>query len=130
MAIGSSLALAAIFHWWIQCLPFPMLHTGMMTPLFAILVLGLSGNNVYARALSWRPFLVIGEASYCIYLLHFNTWILLHTYNVPARLGLARFEPWFSYAVILVFSVAAYYALELPARKWILSRFSHKVRPA
>ena len=30
--------------------------------------------------------------------------------------------------IILAFSLAAYYWLEIPARKWILNRFSHKTR--
>jgi len=127
MALSATIVLAAVFHWWIQFLPFVMLHTGMMTPLFAILVLGLSGSNWYASALSWRPLVVLGDASFCIYLLHFNTWNLLHLYRIPARLGFTGLaDNWFSYAVILAFSLAAYYLLEMPARKWILNRFSHR----
>ena len=36
--------------------------------------LGLAGENPLARALSWRPLVFVGEASYCLYLLHFNLW--------------------------------------------------------
>jgi peptidoglycan/LPS O-acetylase OafA/YrhL len=120
------LLLAAIFRWWIAALPFPMLHTGLLTPLFAVLILGLSGRHWLSRPFSIAPMVIMGEATYCLYLLHFNTWILLHKYNVPARLRLAAWEPWFSYAILVAFALIAYYTVEVPGRRWILKRFSSR----
>jgi peptidoglycan/LPS O-acetylase OafA/YrhL len=126
MAGTGLLLLAAIFHWWIGYLPYPMLHTGMLTPVFALLILGLSGDHWISKIFAVRPMVIVGEATYCIYLLHFNCIVLLSKYKVSARLGIASWEPWFSYGVAVALALAAYYAVENPARRWILKRWSHK----
>ena len=48
------------------------MHGGLLTPLFAALVIGLSGPNPISSAFACRPLLIVGESSYCLYLLHFN----------------------------------------------------------
>ena len=95
-------------------------------PLFGCVVLGLAGENPLARARGVRPLVFEGEASYCLYLLHFNSWNLIHKYNLPAHLGVARFDPWFSYALLIVIALVAYYTVEIPGRRWILDRWSHR----
>ena len=60
-------ALALSWH-----LPFLMLHNGLLMPLTALLVLGLTQRNVVSTVLGAAPFLLLGEASYSFYLLHFN----------------------------------------------------------
>jgi peptidoglycan/LPS O-acetylase OafA/YrhL len=104
------------------------MHGGLLTPIFAALILGLSGPHFLSALFSWRPLLVVGESSYCLYLLHFNVYQLLHTYHVPERLHLAAFDPWLSYAILVLLSVSIYYFVETPARKALLRRFSHKHR--
>jgi hypothetical protein len=61
--------------------PYAIIHDGLLMPLFACIVLGLGGENPLARALSVRPLVFVGEASYCLYLLHFSLW------NIDARLA-------------------------------------------
>ena len=51
-------------------------------PLFGCIILGLAGKNPLALALGWRPLVFVGEASYCLYLLHFNLWNLIHDSHV------------------------------------------------
>jgi peptidoglycan/LPS O-acetylase OafA/YrhL len=109
--------------------PYLLMHGGLMTPLFAALVLGLSGPHYISSVFAWRPLLLVGESTYCLYLIHFNVYQLLHTYQVPQRLHLAALDPWFSYVVLVLLSLAAYHFVETPARKAILHRFSHKHRP-
>jgi peptidoglycan/LPS O-acetylase OafA/YrhL len=72
IAVWSSLAgiLAALALSW--HLPFLMLHNGLLMPLAALLVLGLTQRNVISTVLSAAPMLLLGEASYSFYLLHFN----------------------------------------------------------
>jgi peptidoglycan/LPS O-acetylase OafA/YrhL len=117
---------AALFHWGIGYLPYPMLHTGMLTPLFALLILGLSGDHWISKILAVRPMVIVGESTYCLYLLHFNCWNLMHKYELPQRLHVAALDPWFSYAVLVLIALAAYYAVENPGRRWILNRWAHK----
>jgi peptidoglycan/LPS O-acetylase OafA/YrhL len=99
-----------------------------MTPIFAALVLGLSGPHPISAFFSWRPLLLIGESSYCLYLLHFNVFQLIHTYRVPQRLHLAALDPWLSYVILILLALAVFHFVEIPARKAILGRFSRKYR--
>jgi peptidoglycan/LPS O-acetylase OafA/YrhL len=122
-----SLATVGLFFYTVVLqTPYLLMHGGLLTPLFAALVLGLSGPHFLSALFSWRPLLLVGESSYCLYLIHFNVYQLLHTYHVPERLHLAAFDPWLSYAILIMLSLVIYRFVENPARKAILRRFSHK----
>jgi peptidoglycan/LPS O-acetylase OafA/YrhL len=100
--------------------PFILMHGGLMMPLFAALILGLSGPNPIARVFAWRPLVLLGQASYCLFLLHFNFINMLRLYHVSDRLRLAALDPWISYAATVLLAFAAFYLVEEPARKAIL----------
>jgi peptidoglycan/LPS O-acetylase OafA/YrhL len=104
-------------------IPYAIIHDGLLMPLFGCIILGLSGENVLARALGVRPLVFVGEASYCLYLLHFNFWNLIHDTHVLDHLGLARFDPWISYGILIGLALVALYLVEKPAqrqlRKWM-----------
>lgn len=106
-----------------SAVPYALLHDGLLMPLFGCIVIGLAGNNPLAYALGIRPLVFIGEASYCLYLLHFNLWNLIHDSHILNRLGLVRFDPWISYALLIVLSILALHFIEKPAqrqlRKWM-----------
>jgi peptidoglycan/LPS O-acetylase OafA/YrhL len=124
----SLVAIALFFYTLVHHTPYLLMHGGLLTPIFAALVLGLSGPHPISALFSWRPLLLIGESSYCLYLLHFNVFQLLHTYRVPERLHLAALEPWLSYAILILLALAVFYFVEIPARRAILRRFSSKHR--
>jgi peptidoglycan/LPS O-acetylase OafA/YrhL len=129
--ILSSLSLAAVclfFYTMVHRAPYLLMHGGLMTPVFAALVLGLSGPHPISAIFSWRPLLLIGESSYCLYLLHFNVFQLLHIYRIPERLHLAALDPWLSYVILILLALAVFHFVEIPARKAILNRFSRKPR--
>jgi peptidoglycan/LPS O-acetylase OafA/YrhL len=123
LAAASLVALGIFFYTLVPRTAYLLMHGGLLIPLFAALVLGLSGPHAISSLFSWRPLLLIGESSYCLYLLHFNVFQLIHTYRVPDRLHLAALDPWFSYAVLILASLAVYRFVENPARKAILRRF-------
>jgi peptidoglycan/LPS O-acetylase OafA/YrhL len=124
-----SLATAGLFFYTlVGHTPYLLMHGGLLTPIFAALVLGLSGPHPISTLFSWRPLLLIGESSYCLYLLHFNVFQLIHTYHVPERLHLAALDPWLSYAILVLLALAVFHFFEVPARKAILNRFSRKSR--
>jgi peptidoglycan/LPS O-acetylase OafA/YrhL len=124
----SLVAVGFFFYTLVRHTPYLLMHGGLMTPIFAALVLGLSGPHPISALFSWRPLLLIGESSYCLYLLHFNVFQLLHTYHVPERLHLAALDPWLSYAILILFALAVFHFVEIPARKAILHRYSRKSR--
>jgi len=97
--------------------PYPIVHDGLLMPLFGCIVLGLAGENPLARALGVRPLVFVGEASYCLYLLHFNLWNLIHNSHVLNAVGLAKFDPWISYALLIGLAIFALYFIEKPAQR-------------
>ena len=103
--------------------PYAIVHDGLLMPLFGCIILGLAGINPLASALGWKPLVFVGEASYCLYLLHFNLWNLIHDSHVLDRTGLARFDPWISYVLLIAMAVLALHLIEKPAqkvlRKWM-----------
>jgi peptidoglycan/LPS O-acetylase OafA/YrhL len=96
------------------------MHGGFLIPLFAALVIGLSGHNLFASAFAWKPIELLGQASYALFLLHFNFINMLRHYQVPQRLHLAAYDPWVSYLATLLLAIAAMQFVEKPARRAIL----------
>jgi peptidoglycan/LPS O-acetylase OafA/YrhL len=103
--------------------PYAIMHDGLLMPLFACIVLGLAGKNPLSQVLGARPLVFVGEASYCLYLLHFTLWNLIHETHVLDRMGLSRFDPWISYVVLIGLALLALHLVEKPAqrqlRKWM-----------
>ena len=97
--------------------PYTIIHDGLLMPLFGCIVLGLAGENPLAHALGIRPLVFVGEASYCLYLLHFSLWNLIHNSHVLDALGLARFDPWISYLLLIGLAIFALYFIEKPAQR-------------
>ena len=103
--------------------PYAILHDGLLMPLFGCIILGLAGQNPLAGFFSLRPLVFVGEASYALYLLHFNFWNLIHDTHVLNRLGVSRFDPWISYVLLMGLALLALHVVEKPAqrqlRKWM-----------
>jgi peptidoglycan/LPS O-acetylase OafA/YrhL len=98
-------------------LPYPLLHDGFFMPLFGCIVLGLAGINPLSKLFGLPPLVFVGEASYCLYLLHFNLWNMIHDSHVLNRLGLARFDPWISYVLLIGMALVALHFIEKPAQR-------------
>lgn len=114
------------FYVLVPHVPYVMLHGGLLTPVFALLVMGLTGVHWITKVLGWGPIAAFGRASLCLYLLHFNTWITMHEIHLPERLHVTALEPWFSYCFILAFAYVAYLGVERPAQRWILTHWVYK----
>ncbi len=97
-------------------LPYIMIHGGLLTPVFAAIILGLAGPSPLASVFSIRPLVAVGSSTYCLYLLHFNVFVLLHLHHVPERLGVARFDPWISYAFVILLAMSVRRWVEHPAQ--------------
>jgi peptidoglycan/LPS O-acetylase OafA/YrhL len=106
-------------------MPYLFMHDGMLMPLYGMVVLGLAGRNFLTRLFTIYPLVVIGEASYCLYILHFNLWMFLHDYtHIIERAGLLRFDPWLSYVIIVSFAIATMYLVERPGQR-LIKRWTH-----
>ena len=103
--------------------PVAMLLLSNVLNLF-LAVLFVYGPGEAPPIFSWGPLLLIGESSYCLYLLHFNVFQLIHMYHLPERLHVAALDPWVSYAALIVLSIVVYRFVENPARKTLLRLFA------
>ncbi len=112
-------------------LPYVAMHDGLLMPLFGGVILCLAGRNQIAGFFGLLPFIAIGEASYCLYLLHFNLWTLLHDSHLLEKSGLIVFDPWISYLLLVIAALLTKRFIERPGRGWILRRLQPSpARPA
>ena len=104
-------------------IPYALIHDGLLMPLFGCIILGLAGANPLSAFFGLRPLVFVGEASYCLYLLHFTMWNLLHDSHLLDRLHLIQFDPWISYLILIAMALVALHLVEKPAqnqlRKWM-----------
>lgn len=133
LSAASIAAVCVFFYGFVSRTPYLLMHGGLLTPLFAVLVLGLSGPHWITSCFAWRPLLLVGESSYCLYLIHFNLYQLLHRSGVLGWLHLTAFDPWVSYVIMVAAAVAVFKWYENPVRRAILRRFppaSRRLAPA
>lgn len=97
-------------------LPFVMIHNGLLLPFFAILLLGLCGENWLSRLLSVPWMVLLGEASFAIYLFHF-LFNDQHWFGNDASFRTAGF----TLAVVIPLSILIHLYLERPCRTAILN---------
>jgi peptidoglycan/LPS O-acetylase OafA/YrhL len=107
-------------------IPYILEHGGLLTPFFALLVLGLAGKHPLSRIFGWKPLVLVGNATYCLYLLHFNAFVEIQTHHWPQRLHVQAYEPWISYVAIIFFSLAVNRWIEMPAKNLVLKLFKDK----
>ncbi len=100
-------------------LPYVFLHDGLLMPLFGAAILGLAGQNLMSSFFGFLPFVLVGEASYCLYLLHFNLWNIIHNSGWLEKTGLIQLDPWFSYLLLILASVMTLKWIERPGQQWI-----------
>jgi peptidoglycan/LPS O-acetylase OafA/YrhL len=97
--------------------PYALIHDGLLMPLFGCIVLGLAGQNLLSSGFGLPPLVFVGEASYCLYLLHFSLWNLIHDSHVLNWLHLDKYDPWISYVTLIGLALLALHLVEKPAQK-------------
>ncbi|MFY9528079.1 MAG: hypothetical protein WBC04_10675 [Candidatus Acidiferrales bacterium] len=55
-------------------IPFPVINTGLLAPLLALAVSSLASGGFAARLFQPRWFVLLGQSSYCLYMLHAPLW--------------------------------------------------------
>ncbi|HSU18239.1 MAG TPA: acyltransferase [Acidobacteriaceae bacterium] len=122
---GFGVAWFAVYHLANE-MPYILVHGGLMTPVFAAIILGLAGPSPLASIFSWRPLVAIGSATYALYLLHFNVFNLIHEYHWPQRLHIAWADPWISYVFVVLLAMAVRRWVEHPFQLMIQSWWKRK----
>ena len=102
-------------------LPFLLLHNGLLIPLYALLVLGLTQQHWLTRSLSIAPLLLLGEASYSFYLIHFifNDWSAGALGWPTTIMGLIP-----RLAILVPLCIALHLWVERPSRRRILQWYA------
>jgi peptidoglycan/LPS O-acetylase OafA/YrhL len=89
-------------------------------PFGALILVFALGRGFFARVLRWSPFVLLGEISYSVYLLHFSLLMALTIWEWPKSVS-----PWVIYigawAVTLILSYLAWRFVETPARRYLVS---------
>lgn len=93
----------------------------LYAPAFLLLVLSVAyAKNLFTRLLALPPLVVLGEASYSVYILQKPVYLAYIKY-ITNRLGLSGDADFYAYLLILVCtSLLSFYVVEKPARKLIL----------
>lgn len=110
-------------------LPAVLVNDGMLDPLFAVLIYSLAwGQGLVARLFALPLLVMLGEASYALYLLHVPVRLYLSRVLAAPNPGTAWWTGyWAGYLCIcLGLSVAAYRWIERPARRGVRRAFEHR----
>ncbi len=124
LAAAGICALAIYLAFAAPRIPYVLVHGSLLLPLFSAILIGLAGPNLIASAFAWRPIVLLGETTFALYLVHFNAFLLIHFYKLPERLHVTRFDPWISYAFIMLLATVITFQYERPARNFVLTRLS------
>jgi peptidoglycan/LPS O-acetylase OafA/YrhL len=117
----ATVAVVRISPW----VPVHNLGDGILAPIFMLLIWALSSSpTIFSRILSGSWLVVLGEASFGLYLLHIP---VLHIFESVHSIA----QPW-AYAIYLALtitlSVVSFYFVEAPLRRWILASFDKHPR--
>jgi peptidoglycan/LPS O-acetylase OafA/YrhL len=123
----ASLALATLSP---PLLPYALVHNGLLSPLLAVMLVGLaSGQGALARALAARPLVTLGGAGFAIYVLQWPVWFVAERIALP--LGVDTLSgSWFLAvgAALCLFAVGWTRWFERPLRRAIRGAFDRRPR--
>ncbi|MDB5046174.1 MAG: Acyltransferase family protein [Deinococcus sp.] len=103
------------------------IRNALIVPVLALLVWSLAhGRGWVARAFAWPPLVLLGEASYSLYILHVPVYLWLSSVWRRLLPGTPLDHTFFLvYLVILIaLSVLTYQVLERPAQRYLRRRWA------
>jgi peptidoglycan/LPS O-acetylase OafA/YrhL len=89
-------------------LPFPVINSGLLTPVLALMISSLASGGLAADFFKLRWLVALGQSSYCLYMLHIPLW----------HYAYRRFHPYWNLGLLLtivLLSLALYEWVEKPA---------------
>jgi peptidoglycan/LPS O-acetylase OafA/YrhL len=120
--LGAGAGLLGAFILLGDTLPHHMVHNGLLSPLFAALLIGLAwGGGGMARWLASPPLQFLGNASYAMYILHIPVYVYL---SILFRRVLHAEDGglvWIAVYLLAVIAVASlfYAVVEEPLHRWL-----------
>lgn len=100
-------------------------HNGLFVPMFVAFLWGLGAapDLILSRIFRWAPLVLLGEASYSIYILQMPVWLLW----VPLAHRFALSPNtlfWLFYAVLVLVSIICFKWIEAPLREQIKNSYA------
>ncbi|HEX4542796.1 MAG TPA: acyltransferase [Candidatus Acidoferrum sp.] len=115
--VSAGLLACGIVVYFSARIPYPMLHSGLLAPAFAAVIYALALQSHLPTTLNLRPMVLLGNASYSFYLLHyFLLWLLFFRLDLGfSRWGIGGVL--LCLAIICGVSILVYLFLEQPMRR-------------
>jgi peptidoglycan/LPS O-acetylase OafA/YrhL len=95
-------------------LPYPIINSGLLAPLLALIVSSLASGGLGARLFRPKWFILLGQSSFCLYMLHWPIWNLAHQIFASNK-DLSHVTNLLILAGIVALSLLMYRLVELPA---------------
>ncbi len=120
IAAGALLIVAGmIFQDWI---PYPVMHSGLLAPAFALIIYGFASRPAWTGVFGARPLILLGEASYSLYLLHASAIaVMVMVFHLDRSPHIALVIGVYVVLMLLV-SIGIYMGIENPLRKLLRPR--------
>lgn len=110
--------------------PYPLLHNGLLVPLFAVVILSVaSGRGPMARLLGWGPARTLGDASFAVYVLQEPLWMWGRALTGQRGDESAAFVAGWAAATVVVALLVAR-VVERPARRALRGLIGRAWAPA
>ncbi len=104
-----------------HAIPEIYLSDGLLAPIFACVIWYFSSVDTWLTRLFSLPLLVLlGEASYGLYLIHIPVW---HLFELLHLVAIQALYPLYL-CLCIGLSILSFYFVETPARRWLLHRFA------
>jgi peptidoglycan/LPS O-acetylase OafA/YrhL len=117
--VAAGLAVPAVLVVFADCMPRPLISAGIVSPAFAAIIFGLALQPRWVRALDARWLVLLGEASYSLYLLH--SFVILLAFNLFTGLP-AGLRVIFAVAAAIGAALLCFTLIERPARRRLRQR--------
>lgn len=112
----------------VEKIPYPMLHSGLLAPVFSAIIFGVALRPNWTRLLHNRWLVLLGDASYSLYLLHFTIiWAAIALFGRAAATPMSCL---LIAAASIVASLASYKFVEQPARRYLRTMKLRELQPA
>ena len=122
-ALATAAFLAVVVFY--SSIPNETIHDGILAPIFVCYIWAFSHSDwLPARLLSARWLVVLGEASFGLYLIHMP---VLHVFEHAGWSRMPAMYPVYL-GTCVALSVFSFYYFETPMRKWILKRGDRHVK--
>lgn len=93
-------------------------NSGLLSPIFSLLILSIALiGTPMQNFLSKNIFILLGEISYCIYIIHWPIWLIMEKYN-PIQIN----NNYFFYlylCTVIALSYGCYKFIEVPLRQYL-----------